>query len=287
MKTLLIQGFGDAFHGLGAALRLFWPILACIVAMWLFGFLLGYSGVMADGWGAAILLLLLSLCSLIYVFFALCQGAVGWHRRLILGETTGWISPLPRRRAFQYALAVFLFGLAVVVLYFIIGFVFLPFIQSEFLATLPNIDTSTAPVDQLEAWQKAMRPLQITLFAIVIGIFWLVLQGAESWLLIYPHISVREGQSAYAKIRTILPTPNGLTGALLMSYFLPSVLSLIYGLLVPIRVQLLPWVSVTVIIFEYVLFAFCFLAGLSILSRAYATATKGRVFQQEAGAAPA
>lgn len=286
MKTLLIQGFNDAWRGLGAALHLFWPVLACVAAMWSVGFLLGYYAVMeADNFVALIAYFFIALCALIYVFFALCQGAVGWHRRLILGEAAKWISPLPRRRAFQYAWAVFLFCLAVAVLHIVASFAVLPLLQHE-LMTVVDVDTSTPPIDQLETWRLAFRPILIAMFAVAIAIFWLALQGAENWLLIYPHISIREGQPAYAQVKTSLPAPHGLIGALLISYFLPSVPSLFYGLFVPMSVQSMPWVGVSDVIFQYVFSAFFFLVGLSILSRAYVIAAKGNVIHQESHAVP-
>ena len=283
MHAFLSEGFNDTYRNIGSALRLFWPVLAIMLLGYAISFLLAAAWISENTANDLKLLgmwLVAVFAVLIYVFFIVCQGAVGWHRRVLLNETPGWISLIPRRRAFQYALAVFLFVLMFVIAQMVVGFLLMPLMASWMIPMLQDFDTTGNPVDQLEAAWKIMLPIQIAMFLVSIvvmgGLLWLL----RSWLLVFPHISIRSAQPAFGAIKDTLDTPGSLVVALLIVYFLPSLLALVYSGIVPLRMQLVPWVGVTSLIVQLVIAVFSFLWGLSILSKAYAKIAARQIFYE-------
>lgn len=271
MDRFLRDGFAEVAGGLGGAVKFFWPVFLVYVVMGVLGIGFGYFAFTSDVPDVTFFLLyfIIIFAVLFYIFLALCQGAVAWHRRIVLNEPARWISPLPRLRGLKYAWAVFLFSLIFMIGYLIIASFTLPYLHSIFTATLGQIDLTKAPVEQMEAWRRAVWPIQVILLAIVIALAAIILWLGRSWLLIFPFISVRSTEPAFGSIRENLGYSSGLVGALLVVYFLSSLLGLVYYLLVPMSVQLLPALNVFTTILGVVVYFFCFLWGLSILSLAY------------------
>jgi len=271
MDRFLRDGFAEVAGGLGAVVKCFWPVFLIYVAMGVLGIGFGYFVITSDVPDLTFLLLyfIIVFVVLIYVFLALSQGAVAWHRRVVLGEAARWISPIPRLRSLKYAWAVFLFSLIFMITYLVIASFTLPYLHSIFTAAVGQIDLTTAPVEQLEAWRRAVWPIQLIILAIVIVLAAVVLWLGRSWLLIFPFISVRSTEPAFGRIRESLGYSSGLVGSLLVVYFLSSLLGLVYYLFVPMSVQLLPVLNVFTTILGVVIYFFCFLWGLSILSLAY------------------
>lgn len=271
MKVFLVEAFLDAVDGIRAAVKLFWPVFLIYAAMSILGLGLGYFTIEADVPDVAFFLIyfLVAFAAIIYVFLALCQGAVAWHRRVVLAEPTRWISPIPRLRSFKYAWAVFLFTLIFMIGYLCIAAFALPYLHSIFTATLGQIDPTQPSVEQMEAWRRAVWPIQVILLVIVIVLAAIILWFGRSWLLIFPFISVRSTEPAFGRIRESLGYSSGLVGSLLVVYFLSSLLGLVYYLFVPMSVQLQPALNVFTTVLGVVIYFFCFLWGLSILSLAY------------------
>ncbi|MBK1867747.1 hypothetical protein [Taklimakanibacter albus] len=271
MDRFLRDGFGEVAGGLGAVVKSFWPVFLVYIAMGVVGVGFGYFVMTSDAPDLTFLLLyfIIVFVVLIYIFLALSQGAVAWHRRVVLGEAARWISPIPRLRSLKYAWAVFLFSLVFMISYLIIASFTLPYLHSIFTASIGQIDLTKAPAEQLEAWRRAVWPIQLILLAIVIVLAAAILWLGRSWLLIFPFISVRSTEPAFGRIRESLGYSSGLVGSLLAVYFLSSLLGLAYYLLVPMSVQLLPVLNVFTTILGVVIYFFCFLWGLSILSLAY------------------
>lgn len=286
MTALLTAGLADANRNIGAALKLFWPVAAIYLVMILAAGVLGFFAALESEL-AFLAFTLINLLAFLYMFIALCQGAVGWHRRILLAERPRWASLLPRQRSFQYALAVIVLGLFFVIAYIAVGLLAAPFLYDT-LTSLPDINFNNAPIEQLEARRKAMWPAEIILFLIVVGAFWVVLSLGQRWLLVYPHISVRTVQPTFREIRKSLNPPEGLIPCLMIVGFLPSFVALIYGIVMPISWQLRPPIMIPMVIGSVILTAFCFLWGLSLLSIAYLAATRGQVpFEGTNGSAQA
>ncbi|WP_119392093.1 hypothetical protein [Taklimakanibacter lacteus] len=284
MKALLIEGLNDACRNIGSALGLFWPLLAMVVLIYGVSFLLATAWFSAEtaasGWVVAAALTGFFIV-LVYLFFILCQGAVGWHRRVLLNEAPGWISPIPKRRSLKYALAASLFILMFLIAHMIIGSFLLPIVAQWMVPMMQEVDPAGTVPDQLDAMWKIMLPMQIGMFVWSVVIFSLVLWLARSWLLVFPHISIRTVQPAYGKIKDRLDIPPGLVSALLVVYFLPSVIALVYMAVVPFRVQMSPWVAAATTIVQIALSVLTFLWGLSILSKAYAMAAADKVLYEK------
>ncbi len=289
MKALLIEGLTDARRNLGSALRLFWPVLAVPVLAYGTFFLTAAAWFSAETAAAsglvAAAMLTGFLIVFVYLFLILCQGAVGWHRRVLLNEAPGWISPIPERRALKYALAAFLFILMFLIAHIIIGSLLLPIVAERIFPMMEKIDPASAVPDQLDAMWKIMLPVQLAMFFMGVVIFSLVLWLARSWLLVFPHISIRTVEPAYGAIRDRLDVPPGLVSALLVVYFLPSVLALAYVAVVPFSVQMSPWVATTTTVAQIAISTLTFLWGLSILSKAYAMVAVGKVPYERADGA--
>jgi len=214
-------------------------------------------------------LLLTSVAGVVYVFLALCQGAVGWHRRVLLKQTDSWISPIPRRRSLKYALAVLTFVIIFLIGHMAISSFTLPYLHSIFTSSLGGIDLTNAPVEVLERWRLAVWPIQIATLASAIVLTSVVLWFGRTWLPVFPYISIRSTEPHYGAIKEGLNHPAGLVGALLIVYFLPSILGTIYSVAVPMSIQLQLVLHVLITILGVVIYFFCFLWGLSILSLAY------------------
>lgn len=277
MDGFLRHGFAEVAGGLGAALKFFWPVFLVYLAMGVLGLGLGYFWIGQDVPDFLFFLIyfVIIFAAIISTFLVLCQGAVAWHRRIVLNEPARWISPVPRLRSLKYAWAVFLFALIFLAGYLGLSFFLLPVLDATFTSPLGQIDLSKAPVEQLEAWRRAVWPIQIITLALTILLAAAVLWFGRSWLLIFPYISVRSTEPAFRAVRESLNYPTGLVGALLIVYFLPSLLGLIHYLVVPMSVQMQPaFIAVTTILMV-VVYAFCFLWGLSILSLAFRRAAAG------------
>lgn len=277
MNALLIEGYTDVYRNIGAALRLFWPVVATYLVMILVAGVLGFFAALETD-TAMLSLLLVGLAATLYVFLALCQGAVGWHRRLLLGEEPGWISPVPRRRGLQYALAAFVYALFFLAAHFLTSYFIRPQLQSWLSPQLyRDFDFTNASVEQLDALREAMLPLQAVLLLVSIVLFSAILWIGRSWLLVYPHISVRTTQPLFAQIRESLNPSFALVGALLVVCFGPSVLGLLYSAVVPISIQRLTVVATFMTLLGVALSAFCIPWGLSVLSIAYRGASAGKI----------
>jgi hypothetical protein len=286
MTALLTAGLADANRNIGAAVKLFWPVAAIYLVMILTAGVLGFFAALESGL-ALLTFTLGNLIAFLYMFIVLCQGAVGWHRRILLAETPTWASLLPRQRAFQYALAIIVLGLFLVIAHMAVGLFAAPFLYDS-IASLPDINFDNAPIEQLEVRRKAEWPVEIILFLVGVGGFWVVLSLGQRWLLVYPHISVRTAQPIFREIRKSLNPPDGLITCLLIVGFLPSFVALIYGIVMPISWQIQPHIMIPMVIGSVILTAFCFLWVLSLLSIAYLAATRGKVpFAETNGSAQA
>lgn len=284
MTALLSEGFVDTYRGIGAALRLFWPILLILLLAYSLVYLLTHLAKTASAIEnplAGIALIIGIFAMLIYLLFVLCQGAVGWHRKFLLNETAGWISPIPGRRAFKYSLAVLAFIVVFLIGHLLISSYTLPYLHARFASSIQSTDFTNP--ERLEAWHRAVRPIQAATFTTAVILVSIILWLGRSWLLAFPHISIRTAPPPFGLFREGLKLPAGLVGALVLVYFLPSFLGLIYYLIVPMKVQLLPGPVILSAIIQLILSAFCFLWGLSILSGAYAKAVAGKAPHEEIG----
>lgn len=268
MTALLIKGYIDVYRGIGAALRLFWPVAAIYLVMIFGAAVLGFFAALESD-ARVVTFLFVALAAALYTFFALCHGAVCWHRRILLNKAPRWISPIPSLRSLKYALAVFIFVLIFLIGHMAVTSVTLPYLHSVFTSALGDIDFTNAPVDQLELWRRAVWPIQIATLATAIILVSAILWFGRTWLLVFPYISIRSTEPLFGAIRGNLNHPAGLVGALLVVFFLPSLLGTIYYVATPMSVQLHPAVRWPMAIFNIGLSIFCFLWGLSILSRAY------------------
>lgn len=268
MIAFLVAGYRDAFRGLGAAVKLFWPVVLVYLVEVAVGAGMGIFA-MADSLAGTFVLVFFVLAMTIYAFLALCQGAAGWHRRILLNEAAGWASPVPRLRSLKYALAVIVFGVIFLVGHLAVTYYSLPYLHSIFTSPLGDIDLTHAPADQLEIWRKAVWPIQVATFATAVTLVAIILWLGRFWLLVYPHISIRPMHPTFEQIRRNISNPPGLVGALLVTSFLPFFLGVVYYALTPISVQLMPLIRIPYTILSLGLFIFCFLWGLSVLSIAY------------------
>ncbi len=268
MKAFLTEGAAEVLGGIGAAVKLFWPVAFGYLAMVLISAVAGFFAAL-ESTAATVALLLSGVAGAVYVFLALCQGAVGWHRRVLLKQTASWISPIPRRRSLKYALAVLTFVIIFLIGHMAISSFTLPYLHSIFTSSLGGIDLTNAPVEVLERWRLAVWPIQIATLASAIVLTSVVLWFGRTWLPVFPYISIRSTEPHYGAIKEGLNHSAGLVGALLIVYFLPSILGTIYSVAVPMSVQLHLVPSVLMTILGVVIYFFCFLWGLSILSLAY------------------
>jgi hypothetical protein len=268
MKAFLTEGAAEVLGGIGAAVKLFWPVVFGYLAIVLIFAVAGFFATL-DGTAGTLALLLSGVAGAAYMFLALCQGAVGWHRRVLLKETAGWISPMPRRRSLEYALAVLAFVAVFLIGQMAMSYATWPFLQAILAPPLGGIDLTNAPVEVLERLRATLWLIQIVTLAsaviLVSGILW----AGRTWLPVFPYISIRSTGSAYGAIGEGLDHPAGLAGALVIVYFLPSVLWTIYYGAAPMSVQIQPVVSVLTTILYVAISFFCFVWGLSILSLAY------------------
>jgi|GEM_PF-6816026 len=276
MTALLAEGFADTYRGIGAALRLFWPVAATYLVMIVAAGVLGFFAAL-ESEARVLSFFLVALAVTIYAFFALCQGAVGWHRRILLNEAARWISPIPSSRGLRYALAVFIFIVIFLIGHLAISSVTLPYLHSVFTSALRGMDLTNAPVEQLELWRRAVWPIQIATLATAIILVSAILWFGRTWLLVFPYISIRSTEPTFSAIRESLNHPAGLVGALLIVFFLPFLLGTIYYVATPMSVQLFPAVRWPMTIFNIALSIFCFLWGLSILSLAYRQAAVDKI----------
>lgn len=155
MKEFLTEGAAEVVGGVGAAVKLFWPVAFGYLAIVLIFAAAGFF-TRLDSMAATVALLLSGVTGAVYIFLALCQGAVGWHRRVLLNETPGWISPIPRRRSLKYALAVLAFAIIFLIGHVVISSYTRPYLHSIFTSPLGNIDLTHAPVEVLERWRMAV-----------------------------------------------------------------------------------------------------------------------------------
>lgn len=279
MKALLGHGFAETVGGLGAAVKLFWPVAFIYLVVIAAAAVSGYFAMLDDTSDVTFLLtfVLSGLVAMVYAFLALCQGAVGWHRRVLLNETAQWASLVPRLRSLKYALAVLAFLVIFLIGHMAISSVTLPYLHSVFTSPLGEIDLTNAPAETLEIWRRAVWPIQVATLASAIVLVSAILWLGRTWLPVFPYISIRSTEPAFGAIRESLNHPAGLVGALVIVYFLPSLLGMIYYVSTPMSVQLLPALHVAYVILGILLNFFCFLWGLSMLSIAYRQAVAGEV----------
>lgn len=268
MRAFLTEGAAEVLGGLGAAVKLFWPVAFGYFAMFA---IFAAAGVVEalDSTTGPLVLILTGVVGAVYMFLALCQGAVGWHRRVILNETARWISPIPRRRSLKYALAVLAFVVIFLIGHVAVSYYTLPYLHSIFTSPLGDIDMTNAPAEIRERWRLAVWPIQIAMLASAIVLISVILWFGRTWLPVFPYISIRSTEPHYGAIKEGLNHPAGLVGALLIVYFLPSVLGTLYSVAVPMSVQLQLALRVLMTILGVAIYFFCFLWGLSILSLAY------------------
>lgn len=286
MKAFLIEAFLDAVDGLWASVKLFWPIWGLvvlgIVLVSTFGNL-RVSGNFKEAPLLSVAIFAAALAIIAYVFVIFCQGAVGWHRRLLLDEKARWTSLIPARRSLQYALPAFLFVLAIWVGLALFTFLVLPFLVSLFAASFQGLTpTANSSIEDLDAYRKATTPLRLTIQACMVLIGWAVIWIGRSWLMAFPHIAVRTVLPGWGTIRRLIEVPSGFVGALLVTMFLPSVLGTLYQSFMPASVQLSLVAAVTVIVVNFVLSILTLLCGLSIFSIAYRRAGIEQIPYQEA-----
>jgi hypothetical protein len=287
MKTLLKNGFSDAYRNRGAALRLFWPMVVLLILGLALDLLFGqvkYTVQFKDQPLVAAALSIGILALLIYLFLLLCQGAVGWHRKLLLNEYPKWASLIPSRRSMKYAVPVIAYVLLMMVGFFLALLMIQPYGVQLMTATYQELRIAGNPtMEQLEVLRQAMIPLVIINFIATVAVVSALLWFGRSWLLVFPHISVRNSQPSWGKINDrVKPVPQ-LVGALLIVYFLPSVLGLVYALVVPVSLQVIPAIPAIVNLVNLALSILCFLWGLSILSISYRTVVADTVPYEGAG----
>lgn len=270
MIAFLVEGYRDALRGLGAAVKLFWPLLVLFALNIILLTIVGNFKVTSNFKTAPLtsLVLIVGFLSFAgYVFTILCQGAVGWHRRLLLDERSRWISPIPSRRALQYALPAFLFTIAMWIGLMSFTFLVLPHMGAWLTATVQGLNLTANPtIEQLEAFRLAAMPINFAILASTIAVVGGVIWLGRSWLMAFPHIAVRTEGPVWGAIADRVRPPTGVIAALLATMFLPSVLGTAYQGLIPISVQILPWVAVAISIVSLLLSVLSLLCGLSILS---------------------
>jgi hypothetical protein len=290
MKTLLMDGFSDAYRNLGAALRLFWPQLVIFVLVFAILILVGNFQYKTDFSTEPVLSLIFFILIFgiwIYLFLILCQSAVGWHRRLLLHEKAQWMSPIPRRRSLQYALPAVLFLAVTLVGLALMAYFLLPYLGSALLAKAQEIGLGSNPtIEQYEAFRKATILINLAMQLCVIVLAAVIIWGGRSWLLAFPHVSVRNSQPVWGAVKDSVQVPSGFVGALLAALFLPTVVGFLFQSAVPISIQMMPWVGVVVFLVNLVLSVLSFLASLSILSLAYAKAVAGKVYYTQSSEEP-
>jgi hypothetical protein len=281
MKTLLSEGFAEICRNLGAALRLFWPsalLLAFNVLLTISVGAVKYTASFDSAPLVSAALLIGGVALIIYLLLVLCQGAVGWHRKLLLNEYPKWVSLIPSRRSLKYAVPVVAFVLLMLVGFLLALQMIQPYGAQLITTAYQELNITGSPtIEQLEALRRAMIPLTIVNFIGTVAVVSAILWFGQSWLLVFPHIAVRNSQPGWGKINDhVMPFPQ-LVGALLIVYFLPSVLGLLYGIGVPVSVQLMPVVPLAVNLVNLAISILCFLWGLSILSISYRTVVAGKV----------
>lgn len=285
MRAILIQAFLDAVDGLWASVKLFWPIWGLSVSTFVIAVSVGnlrFSGNMYEKPLHSLAILAGIVAIIAYVFIIFCQGAVGWHRRLLLNERARWISPIPSRRSLQYALPAFLFAIALWGSLLLFSFLVLPHLLNWLAASLQGIaPTANSTLDELDAFRKATIPIRLVIQASMILIGCAVIWAGRSWLMAFPHISVRTVLPMWGAIRRAVPPPSGFVGALLVTMFLPSVLGTLYQSFMPMSIQLSLGAAVTVAVVNFVLVILSLLCGLSILSIAYLRAGVDQIPYQE------
>jgi hypothetical protein len=273
MQAFLIEAYLDAFRGLGAAVKLFWPILTLALALvttpstaGTFKFTANFAA--APFTTLAMIAGFVALAS--YVFIIFCQGAVGWHRRLLLHENPRWTSLVPARRSLQYAWPAFLFALITWICLMIVMAIVLPRLSARLTATIQDLNLGPNPtIEQLDAFRRAAMPSQFLILAITIVIVGAVLWVGREWLMIVPHVSARNDQSAWRVVKKSVKSPPGLFAALTVVMLLPSVLHSFYQSFVPMGLQLSPWFATSASIAGILLVISSFLCSLSVLSIAY------------------
>lgn len=285
MKVLLIEAFLDAVDGIRAAVKLFWPIWGImalgIVLVASFGNL-RVSGNFKEAPLVSLAMFAAALSILAYIFVIFCQGAVGWHRRLLLNEKARWTSPIPARRSLQYALPAFVFALAIWIGMVVFTSLVLPVLVSLFAASFQGLTpTANSSLEDLDAYRKATTPLRLAIQAGMILIGWAVIWFCRSWLMAFPHIAVRTVLPAWGNIRKAIKVPPGLVGALLVTMFLPSVLGTLYQSFMPASLQLSLIAAITVTVVNFGLSILSLLCGLSLFSIAYRHAGIEQIPYQE------
>lgn len=288
MKALLIEGFIEVYKGLGAALRLFWPMVVFLSLLALTGPLQVFGNLKTDPFGS-IAIFVLGLSLTIYLFVMVCQGAVGWHRKLLLNEYARWAPLIPNRRSLKYAVPVVAFILLMLVGVILASQMIKPYGLQVMTAAYDELKITGSPtIEQLEALRRALIPLTVISFIATVAAVSAVLWFGQSWLLVFPHISVRNSQSRWGKVNDgVRPYPQ-LVGALLIVYFLPSFLILIYSVATPVSVQWNPTFQTTWTLVSLASSILSFLWGLSILSIAYRTLVADKVpYERTGDVAPA
>ncbi len=207
MNAFLIEGFTDAYRNLGAALRLFWPLLAIMLLGYVVSFMLAAAWFSSDAADNPRLLVMWPIGVfgvLTYILFIVCQGAVSWHRRVLLNENSG----LDFARAATPCVSVCSRGFPV--RSHVLGRaygrrVFPDAIYSSLMAPMvQELDPASSTTDQLETMWKLTWRVQIAMFLFSVAIVSAVLWLARSWLLVFPHISIRTVQPAFGSIKDSL-----------------------------------------------------------------------------------
>lgn len=286
MKAFLIEAFLDAVDGLWASVKLFWPIwglmVLSIILVTSFGNL-RFSGNFKEAPLASWAILAAALAVIAYIFVIFCQGAVGWHRRLLLHEKARWTSLIPARRSLQYALPAFLFVLAIWIGLALFTFLVLPFLVRLFAASFQGLTpTANSSIEDLDAYRKATTPLRLAIQTCMVLVGWAVVWIGRSWLMAFPHVAVRTVLPAWGALRRSIKVPPGFVGALLVTMFLPSVLGTLYQSFMPASVQLSLFAAVTLFVVNFLLSIFSLLCGLSVFSIAYRRAGIDQIPYQEA-----
>lgn len=127
-------------------------------------------------------------------------------------------------------------------------------------------------IEQLDAFRKATIHINLAMQLCVIIVMSVILWLGRSWLLAFPHISVRSREPSWETMVDRVSVPPGFIGALVIALFLPSVLGFLFSSGVPMSIQFMPSIAWTVYLVSLVLSVLSFLSGLSILSLAYAKA---------------
>lgn len=287
MRTYLIEGYVHAVEGLWAAVKLFWPIWMLSVALFVTTLSVGnlrFSGNFKEEPLLTLSALAGAIAFIAYNFIIFCQGAVGWHRRLLRNERARWISPIPQRRSLQYALPAFLFIFIMFAVLIAFGVVVLPRVGAWYATSTQGLQLPPNPtLDQLEAYRRTVLPINLFLltcnFAIMAAVIW----AGRSWLMAFPHVSVRTGLPMWGAIKKAVPLPHGFVGAVMVTMFLPSLVRTLYQSFMPLSVQLSLWATVAASVVNLLLVVLSLLCGLSILSIAYRRAQVDQIAYQAMG----